>query len=246
VTDRTYHPTPLLYARFTGILYLVNILCGFAGEMLIRARLVIPNDPAATAHNILAHQLLFRLGIAGDLLMHLTDVPMIVLFYVLLRPVSRDLSLLAAFFNLVQTSMLVANKVTLSSAIALLTQSPGALSTPQLQQMALNALTLHEDGFAIGLVFFGVTCLVSAWMLYVSGYFPRTLGVLQAIAGVCYLINSFALILSPPLAAKLAPFVLPPSGLCELGTCLYLIVRGLNIAKWQERLRLGPVIAPIL
>jgi hypothetical protein len=239
------HPTPKFYARLAGVLYLINILCGFSGEMLIRARFVVPDNPAATAHNLLAHQFLFRISIAGDILMHLTDVPLIVLFYLLLRPVSRDLSLLAACFNLVQTSMLVANKVTLSSAIALLTRAPGAFSTPQLQQLAYDALTLHEDGFAIGLVFFGVTCLVTAWLLWQSGYFPRTLGILQAIAGICYLLNSFALILSPPVAAKLAPFVLPPSGLCELGTCLYLLIRGLSTARWSDRIRLGPVMVTI-
>jgi hypothetical protein len=245
VAHPTLHPSPQFYARLAGVLYLINILCGFFGEIIVRARLVVPQDPAATAHNILAHQLLFRCGIAGDLIMHLTDVPLIVIFYVLLRPVSRDLSLLAAFLNLVQTSMLVANKVTLSSALALLTQTPGALSTPQLQQMALNTLTLHEDGFGIGLVFFGVTCLLTGYLIFQSGYIPRTIGIFQAIAGLCYLINSFAFILSPALAAKLAPIVLPAAGLCELGTCLWFLLKGINTGKWNERLRLGPVIHPI-
>jgi hypothetical protein len=245
VAHRTLHPTPQLYARLAGVLYLINILCGFFGEILVRARLVVPNDPAATAHNILAHQFLFRCGIAGDLVMHLTDVPSIVLFYVLLRPVSKDLSLLAACFNLVQTSMLVANKVTLSAALSLLTASPHALDTPQLQQMALSSLTLHEDGFSIGLVFFGVTCLVTAWLIYQSGYLPRTIGIFQAIAGLCYLINSFSLILSPTFAQKLFPFILLPAALGELGTCLWLLIKGLNVEKWNERQRLGPVILPI-
>jgi hypothetical protein len=238
-------PTPQLYARLAGVLYLLNILAGFFGEIMVRARLVVPNDPAATAHNILAHQFLFRCGIAGDLFMHLTDVPGIVIFYILLRPVSPDLSLLTALFNLVQTSMLVANKVQLLSTLSFLTTSPMAFTTPQLQQLALNSLILHEQGFGVGLVFFGVSCLLTGYLIYRSGYLPRTIGAMQCLVGICYLTNSFALILAPHFAEKLAPFLLPPAGLGELATCLWFLFKGINMAKWNERIRLGPLIHPI-
>jgi hypothetical protein len=238
-------PSPQLYARAAGVLYLLNILAGFFGEMVVRARLVVANDAAATAHNILAHQLLFRCGIAGDLFMHLTDVPGIVLFYILLRPVSPDLSLLTACFNLVQTSMLVANKVQLLTTLSFL--APANAFTPaQSQELALKTLSLHEQGFGVGLVFFGVTCLLTGYLIYRSGYLPRTIGVLQFVVGICYLANSFGQILAPEFANKLAPFLLPPAGLGELATCLWLLVKGIDTEKWNERIRLGPLILPLV
>src|SRR5262249_49153308 len=109
--NRKIRLSPQLYARAAGVLYLVNIACGMFGELYVRGHMVVAGDVAATAHNILTSEFLFRCGIAGDLIMHVTDVPMTVIFYVLLRPISRDLSLLAALFSMLQTAILCANKL---------------------------------------------------------------------------------------------------------------------------------------
>jgi len=191
----------------------------------------------------LASEFLFRCGIAGDLIMHITDVPMAVIFYVLLRPISRDLSLLAALFGMLQTAILCANKLTLVMVLLLLRNANSGLGASQAQALASLSLTLHESGFGIGLVFFGVSCLVTGYLLFRSEYFPKTLGVLQAMAGVSYLVNSFAQLLFPALAEKMFPAIVLPAFIGELGTCLWLIVKGLDSAKWDERVRMGPVIA---
>jgi len=99
---------------------LFNILAGLFGEVFVRNNLIVAGDAASTVHKIMASSLLFRGGIAGDLLMHASDVPTILIFYVLLKPVSKDLSLLAALFNLVQTVVLVANKLTLVAVVVFL------------------------------------------------------------------------------------------------------------------------------
>jgi Domain of unknown function (DUF4386) len=244
MTSRTMSPSALLYARVAGLLYLINIACGVFGEIFVRGHLVVAGNALATAHNIGASELLFRCGIAGDLIMHITDVPMAVIFYVLLRPVSRDLSLLAALFGMLQTAVLCANKLTLVMVLLLLGNANylKAFDPNQLQTLASLSLTLHESGFGIGLIFFGVSCLVTGYLLFRSEYFPRTLGVLQAMAGVSYLINSFAQLLAPALAAKMFPAIVLPAFVGELGTCVWLIVKGLNAAKWDERVRMGPVI----
>jgi hypothetical protein len=155
--------SPQVYARLAGMLYLINIACGLFGEIFVRARLVVAGDALATAHNIMASQFLFRCGVAGDLIMHITDVPMTVIFYVLLRPVSRDLSLLAALFGMLQTAILCANKLTLVTVLLLL-GDPNYLrgfEPNQLQALASLLLTLHEHGFGVGLIFFGMSCLVT-------------------------------------------------------------------------------------
>jgi hypothetical protein len=237
MTNQKNSNWPLIYARIAGVLYLFNILAGMFGELLVRNHLIVAADAAATAHNISASNFMFRSGIAGDLLMHVSDIPMILIFYVLLKPVSKDLALLAALFNLVQTSVLVANKLTLVAVVVVLGHAEylKAFDPAQLQALSNVCLTLHEYGFSIGLVFFGFTCLVTGYLMFKSGYFPRTLGVLQFIAGLCYLANSFALILAPALQAKMFPAILLPAFLGELLTCLWLIVMGLNLSKWNER-----------
>jgi uncharacterized protein DUF4386 len=244
MTSRTVKTSPQVYARIAGVLYLINIACGVFGELFVRGHLVVAGNASATAHNIMASEFLFRCGIAGDLIMHLTDVPMAVIFYVLLRPVSKDLSLLAALFGMLQTAVLVANKLNLVTVLLLLGGSNylKAFDPNQLQALASLSLELHGYGFGIGLVFFGVSCLVTAYLLFRSEYFPRTLGVFQGIAGVSYLINSFAQLLNPALAAKMLPTILLPAFIGELATCLWLIGKGVNVSKWNERLRMGPAI----
>jgi hypothetical protein len=243
MTDRTINISPQIYARTAGVLYLVNIACGLFGEAIARGHLVVAGNAAATAHNIVASDFLFRCGIAGDLVMHLTDIPMAVIFYVLLRPVSRDFSLLAALFGMIQTAILGANKLNLVTVLLLLGGSNylKAFDPNQVQALASLSLSLHEFGFSVGLIFFGASCLVTGYLMYRSEYFPKALGGLQAVAGICYLINSFSLILFPALADKLFPAILLPAFVGELGTCLWLLVKGVNVIKWNERVRMGPV-----
>jgi hypothetical protein len=176
--------------------------------------------------------------------MHITDVPMAVIFYVLLRPVSRDLSLLAALFGMLQTAILCANKLNLVTVLLLLGGSNylKAFDPNQLHALASLSLALHGYGFGIGLIFFGVSCLVTGYLMFRSEYFPKFLGVLQAIAGLSYLINSFTLLLFPSLADKMFPAIVFPAFIGELVTCVWLIVKGVNVSKWNERVRLGPMI----
>jgi len=243
MTSRPPNTSPQLYARMAGVLYLINIACGIFGEIFVRAHLVVAGDASATAHRIMASEFLFRSGVAGDLIMHITDVPMAVIFYVLLKPVSKDLSLLAALFGMLQTAILCANKLNLVTVLLLLSGSNylKAFDPNQLQALASLSLSLHEYGFGIGLVFFGVSCIVTGYLMFRSGYFPKVLGVMQAMAGISYLINSFAQLLFPSLANKMFPAIVLPAFIGELATCVWLIVKGVNISRWDERVRMGPV-----
>lgn len=112
--------SPQRYARIGGVVYLAIIVLGIFGEAFVRGTLVVSGDATATANAIAASESLWRVGIAGDLLMHVLDLPMILLLYVLLRPVSETLALLATFFNLIQTAVLAANKLNLLAPLLLL------------------------------------------------------------------------------------------------------------------------------
>lgn len=226
--------SPQVYARVGGVVYLIIILAGISGELFVRGSLVVSGDAAATARNILASPWLWRAGIAGDIVMHLCDVVLMLVFYVLLRPVSRNLALLAVLFNLVQTAVLVANKLTLLVPVFLLGDAPylRALSPQQLQALSYVSLRLHDYGFGLGLIFFAGVCIVVGFLIYQSGYLPKWLGILMPLAGVCYLANSFALLLYPPLASKLFPAILLLPFVAELSLALWLLVKGVDMTKW--------------
>jgi Domain of unknown function (DUF4386) len=108
-----------------------------------------------------------------------------------------------------------------------------AFDPQQLQALAYLSLRLHGYGFAIGLIFFGVFLILLGYLIYRSGYLPRSIGVLLVIGGVGYLTNSFAQVLAPALAGSLLPWVLLPAFLAELGLALWLTVKGVNVPKWE-------------
>jgi uncharacterized protein DUF4386 len=227
--------SPQAYARVGGILYLIIIAAGMAGELFFRGSTVVSTDATATARNIMASPELWRAGIAGDLVMHLCDVGVMLVFYVLLRPVSKNLALLALLFNLVQTSVLVANKLNLLMPLFLLGDAGylKAFTPEQLQALSYVALRTHDYGFGFGLIFFGAECIVVGYLIVRSSYLPRTLGVMMAIAGVCYLTNSFALVLAPTLASRLFPVILLPPFVAELSMALWLLVKGVDLTQWK-------------
>ncbi|AIZ64652.1 hypothetical protein PK28_15015 [Hymenobacter sp. DG25B] len=229
--------TPQPYTRLAGAAYLLIIIAGLCGEMFIRGKIIVSGDAAATAHNLIASEGLWRAGIAGDLLMHLLDILVMLVFYLLLRTVNKKLALMALLFNLIQTAVLVANKITLLVPLFFLGNAAylKAFSPQQLQALAYTSIKAHDYGFGIGLIFFGFTCLLNGYLIRNSGFLPRFIGSLMQIAGACYLINSVALILDPSLASRLFPFILLPPFVAELIFSLWLLIKGIDIAKWQEK-----------
>jgi hypothetical protein len=244
MTNHTTETSPQTYARIGGLLYLVIIVAGLFGELFVRSKLVVSGDPAATANNILAYPSLWRAGIAADLLMHVCDVPLMMIIYILLRPANRNLALLALLFNLVQTAVLVANKLNLLTPL-FLSESANYLHTldsQQLQVLSYLAIKSHGYGFGFGLIFFGFVCIIEGYLIIRSEYFPKLIGVLMQIAGLCYLINSFSMILAPGLANKLFPIILLPAFIAELSFCLWLLIKGVNLRKWREKVGASAIV----
>jgi hypothetical protein len=234
--SQTFEASPQVYARIGGILYLMIIIAGALGEIFIRGKLIMSGDAISTANNIMASQSLWRIGIAGDILMHVFDIPLMLAFYVLLKPVNKNLALLAMLFNLIQTAVLVANKLNLLMPLFLLGNADylKAFEPNQIYALMYVFIKAHDYGFGIGLIFFGFACLIYGYLLFRSGYFPRTLGVLMAIAGLSYLANSFTLILAPAYAGTILP-ILVLALIGELSLCLWLIVKGVNVQGWNKR-----------
>ena len=240
MTNRAVETSPQVYARIGGVLYLIIIVIGFCGEFFLRNKLVVSGDVTATANNIMASESLWRAQIAGDLIVLVCAVALTLILYVLLRPVNKNLALLAVFFNIVEFPIEAASKLCLFAALFLSGNADylKVFEPHQLHALVKISLKLHDYGFAIDLVFFGFACLIYGCLLFRSGYFPRTLGVLMAIAGLSYLTNSFTLILAPTYAATILP-ILVLALIGESSLCLWLMVKGVNVPKWNEKARLA-------
>lgn len=234
-TTTTISPQP--YARFAGLLYLLIIVAGVLGELVIRGTMVVGGDAAATAARIAASPQLWRIGIAGDLLMHVCDVFVMWAIYVILRPVSRNLALLVLLFNLIQTAVLVANKLILLVPLFLLTEPlyASAFDPAQLQAWSSLAIDLHGHGFAVGLIFFGFVLLIEGYLVRKSRFLPPLIGALMQLAGACYLVNSVALLLAPDIASLLFPAILVPCFIAELSFALWMLVKGVDVGEWTRR-----------
>ncbi|MDQ6471737.1 DUF4386 domain-containing protein [Flavobacterium sp. LHD-80] len=235
---KNFETNPQFYARIAGLLYLVIILTGLFAEAFVRNKLFVSGDAEATANNIIHADFLWRLGISADLIMQICDLPVMIILYYLFKPVSRKLALLNLSFNLIQTAVLVANKLNLLAALFFLGNGEylKSFSPDQLHTLAYLSIKLHGYGFGVGLIFFGFVCLIEGYLIYKSGYFPKVLGVLMTIAGFCYLANSFASILAPELSSFALLF---PCIIAEFGLTLYLIFKGVNLSIWKEKLAIS-------
>jgi hypothetical protein len=231
---KNFESAPQLYARIAGILYLVIILMGICAEALVRNKLFVSGDANATANNIMHADFLWKMGITADLIMHICDLPVMIILYYLLKPVSKKLALLNLSFNLIQTAVLVLNKLNLLAALFFLGDAEYLKSfTPdQLHTLSYLSIKLHDFGFGIGLIFFGFVCLLEGYLIFRSVYFPKTIGVLMTVAGICYLTNSFVLILAPQFSSIA---LLMPCLLAELSFSLWLIFKGVNLSIWKQK-----------
>jgi hypothetical protein len=224
--------SPLLKARMGGFCWLMCFLTSIY-PLMISGRLVIAGDPATTAANLLANETLFRLGTASLLLSTAFYVGATLFVYEVLRPVNRSLSLLAAFFSLVACGVGALSCVFDLMPFILLKGTPylaAAFTVDQLQALALMFLQVRVQANDIALVLFGLHCLGVGYLIFRSNFMPRVIGVLMLVAGICWLT-----FLIPAIARSLVPFNMMPGALGEVSLALWLLIKGVNVHRWQEQ-----------
>jgi Domain of unknown function (DUF4386) len=231
MTERIPETSPRLKARVTGALYLLTILTGIFAQGFVSGRLV-DGDAAATAANILTHRGLFQLGFAVYLIEMACQIAMTALFYDLLKPAGRSVSLLAAFLGLAGCVIKTFSRVFFIAPLFVLGGAHylSVFSTEQLQALALLFLKVNDHGAAIALVFFGFYALLQGYLIIRSTFLPRTLGMLSVLGGVGWL--SF---LYPPLGYRLFPYIAAFGILGAVSLILGLLVFGLNEQRWKEQ-----------
>jgi len=219
-------------ARIAGALYLLVILLGGFAEVAVRQGLIVAGDPMATAKAIMAHEGLYRLGFGAEMLTNMIAIPLTLIVYRLLAPAGRFWVVLAVLFDLTQNTINAVNAWTQFAPLSLLSGSADVAALPkgELAALARLALKWHDVGFDIALSFFGVALVIYGAVMFRAGFVPKLIGALYSFAGVCYLANSFAVFMAPSLSS---PAILAPCLIGEGALALWLLIFGVNEAKWR-------------
>jgi hypothetical protein len=223
----TTTPRPSRLARRTGLAYLGIIATGIFAEFAVRGSLV-DDDPIATAENIAESPGLFGVGIGADVVMIALDVIVAFGLLGLLRHVNRRLAVTATVLRLIQGAVIAVNLINLVRALGFARDAADSRGTVLAgpAQDALDAVERHALGYDAGLIAFGLSCLVLAWLLLAGNLVPRLLAWGMAATGAIYLVGSFAALFAPSASSIIEPFYV----IClvvELAFAIRLVTRGL-------------------
>jgi uncharacterized protein DUF4386 len=232
--------------RVAGFLYLTIAIVAPLSLMVVPSALIVPGNAAATASNIMASKNLFRLGVAGESVVFLIEMILPILLYILLKPVSKTLSLFAMSSRL---AMAVIQGINVLNKVLVLHLLSGAaylkaFEPDQSQALVLLFLDAHKYGEAIWGAFFGLhlfalgyLVLESGHILSKSGYMRRILSVLLMIGSIGYLMDSFRnlLLLDNEVLSIVSSVLLIASVIGEVSFFLWLLIKGVNVEEWEKR-----------
>jgi hypothetical protein len=220
------------YARIAGVLFLLSMVAGGFGEAYVPSRLIVSGDPTATVANLKNFDFLYRLGFAAFFIESLCDITLALILYSLLKPVNKQLSLLAAFFGLIGTALFAFAELFYFAPLVIMKGS-GYLQTfspDQLNSLSLLSLKFYGFGGMIFTAYYGMSWIVRAYLIFRSGYLPRFIGVLMAIGGLGFVVRNVAMILAPAYASDVLLMLMFPGGLI---LAVWLLVKGVDGPKWN-------------
>ena len=176
----------------------------------VLGKLIVPGDAKATTDHVLASEGAFRFALCALLVVAILDVVVTWAFYVLMKPVSQAVSLLAAWLRIAYTATFAAALADLAKVLVLLDGEPSrkAFDAGQLQAQVALQLDAFRSQWMVSLGIFGVHLLVLGALMLRSGYVPRLVGLLVFAAGAGYSADTFAHILLPHQSAAVSKVTL--------------------------------------
>ncbi len=223
------------YARIAGALFLLTLIAGGFGEGYVPSTFIVSGNAGATVASIKASEFTFRLGFASFLIESMCDVALALIFYVLLRPVNRNISLLAAFFGLISAAVFAVAELFCFMAIHI---SGGAdylktFSPDQLSSLAMLSLKIYTVGGAVFSAYYGLAWILRSYLMFRSGYFPKFLAVLMLVGGIGFFLRNFLVILTPAYASDVFLMLMFPGGLL---LTFWLLIKGVDVANWRAKM----------
>lgn len=232
-------------AKVAGAAYLITFATVVSVNFGIHERLIVANDAAATARNILAHERLFRVGIVGDLVYCVGVVVLLTALYVVLRPVNRGLAFLAAFWRLVWVLMWLAMSLNLFSALRLLSGADylRAFEAERLQALARFYIGTGFDYYYVGLLFGALASTVCGYLWFKSRYIPRALAGFGVISSAFCVACTFVFYIFPGFDRIVNLWWFDsPMAVFEIALSFWLLFKGLKpSAAAETRAQAGAV-----
>jgi hypothetical protein len=215
-------------ATVAGLCYLAVIAGGLFAEVLVRRSLVVPGDAAATARAILENEMLWRLGLASHLLYLVPALAVNVIVSGLFRSTEPTLARLALVFGVAAVTVEAVTLVFLYVPLALGENGGATLAAVEdAPELIYLATRLFATGFGFSLLLFAGFCALIGVLILRSRLLPRTIGAMMIVAGICYVVNTLALIVSPRFFERINPTILLPILLAELSLALWLLLKGI-------------------
>ena len=236
MTNALAETSPSTRGRILAALYLFVIVAGIIAQAFISDGLVVSDDAAKTAANIVANESLYRLGFTIFMLEMIAQVAVSALFYDLMKPVNRSLARVSAIIGLTGSGIKTMARLFYYAPLILLGGASylSAIEPAQLEALSLAFIKINSQGAAIALIFFGFEALLRGWLVFKSGFLPRSLGVLSMVSGLGWLT-----FLWPPLGFTAFTGVALFAIAGTIAWTGWLFVRGVDDAKWRERAALA-------
>jgi hypothetical protein len=220
-------------ARVAGFMFLFSLIVPLLNWTFVLSKLIVAENVIATANNIMANELLFRIGITIELIMSVGLIVLALALYIILKPVNKNLALLALLLKLVEATIVVA--IVLVSFITLQILNGEAYLTAftleQLQVPVGLILNSHTAIYSIPMVFLGLDMMVFSYLFFKSKYIPKILAGFGILSFALIFIHALMYIITPKYAAMLINQIIfyAPSGLFEIIIGIWLLVKGLKI-----------------
>ena len=223
--------SPKRLARIAGVLYLlVGIFGGFA-EGFVEPKMYVAGNAAATALNVAANAGLVRMGVVADLVDQTCFVFLAMILYVLLKHVHQNVALAMLVLVALAAGIASLNTVFLFAGLQVATNGSylAAFGSAGVHALVLLLLDIQHYGLLIAQIFFGLWLVPLGYLAYTSGLFPKALGVVLIVGGVCYLVDLLAAFLVPEFGHMIHAFVVIPCAIAEISMVLYLLVKGVRV-----------------
>lgn len=215
------------YARYAGIAMLLTLVFGGIGEGFLPGKIIVAGDAAATTANILAHPMLVRMMFATYLVEGFADIILCVLWYVILRPVNRNLALISAFIGIVSMITFAVAQSTFWASTLIVRDPAITAAFTEGQREALSFMAVRASAMiaTLFLCFYGTASAIRGFLIMRSGYLPKVLGILLMIGGAGFILRSFAYILVPQYGS---PLMLIPMGIAGIPLTFWLLFKGVK------------------
>jgi hypothetical protein len=221
----------------TGLFYLAIFFANIFVFIFVSGSLNVAGDATATAENIRASESLYRSGVVSYLIVFLSEIGATVLLYKLLSPVNKTLAMLMMVNRLMQAAIHAVNLVNFIFPLILLNGGDylTTFTSAQINSLVLLFTDAHYNGVLVSEAFFAVSLFLLGYLVYKSELFPSVLGIMLAIAGAGYVLDSFGIFLLPQQATLFANIMIAPAIIAELSFTLWLLIKGIRTPKAESR-----------